>query len=231
MRRIIMLSLCFAVGVTMMVAVFLRQNRLATLKAEQAHVLARLTDPAEMSLPDAPANPQNVKQSSHSPSIELLRLRAEVTRLGNRKRELANARVENERLRIQLATRGKNVPGAVALPAGYIRKSEARFVGYNTPEETIQTMLWAIQNRDSVSFLQAFDPKQAKALSARMQTRLSAEEFFKQADSWPGIQVVGKEAGTDGEVVLIVELMPDNESPMRIRFKQFGGQWKMVEGS
>ncbi len=162
--------------------------------------------------------------------MELLKLRAEVSRLESRKRELAQVRAENERLRVQLASRGTNVPGAAALSAGYIRKSEAKFAGYATPEDTIQSFLWAIHNRNASSFLGALGPEAAKQLEARMQSPSSTEVFFKEADSLPGMRVVGKEAGEDSEVVLMVEIMPGTESPARLRFKQFGGQWKLVGG-
>jgi hypothetical protein len=29
-------------------------------------------------------------------------------------------------------------------------------VGYNTPEDTLQSLLWAVQNRDLTNLLQAF---------------------------------------------------------------------------
>jgi hypothetical protein len=230
MRHVITVSFCVAVGVTMLVAVFLQQNRIARLRAEQTQVLARLADPAEMPLADAPANPQDVKQSSHSPAIELLQLRAEVTRLGNRKRELGGALVANQRLQAQFATRGTNVPGAVALPAGYIGKSQARKLGYATPEATFETMLWAIQNRDASSFLQVYDPKRAKQLEAEMQSPSSTNEFFKRFDSMQGMSIVGKEAGRNGGVYLLVQTVPDETPPARLPFRQFGDQWKFDTG-
>jgi hypothetical protein len=230
MRRVILISLGLAVSVTMLVAVFQQQNRLTTLKAERAQVLARLAGPAEIASPVAAASPPDIKPSSYSPLMELLKLRAEVSRLESRKRELAQVRAENERLRVQLASRGTNAPGAVALPTGYIRKSEAKLVGYATPEDTIQSFLWAIHNRNASSFLGAFGPEAAKQFEAQMQSPSSTEAFFKEADSLPGMHVIGKEAGDDSEVVLIVEIMPGDKPQPRIRFKQFEGQWKMVGG-
>jgi hypothetical protein len=229
MRRGLTISLVVAIGGAMISAVFLRQNRITTLKAERTQVLARLADPAEVSPTVAPAEPLDFKQNSHSPSIELLKLRAEVTRLGNRKHELANARVESERLHGQLATRGTNAPGGVPLPAGYLRKSEARNVGYATPEATIQSLLWAIQNRDSSSLLQAFGPENAKELKERMQSPASTEAFFKEVEVWPGMHVLGRESGPDGTEVLTVEIIPGLESKQQLRFKQLEGQWKLVD--
>ena len=230
MRRELIISLGVAVSVTMMVVVLLRQSRVATLEAERAQILAQLADPAKVSPTVAPADSPDFNQNSRSPSIELLQLRAEVTRLGSRKRELANARLDNNRLHSELTARGTNVPGAAALPVGYIRKSQARNLGYHTPDATFETVLWAIQNRDSSAFLKAINPEIVKQFETRMQSPSSTEEFFKEADSWLGMHVVGSEAGADGEVVLMVEIEPSMPSPERFRFKQFGGQWKLVEG-
>jgi hypothetical protein len=230
MGRVIIMSVGAVVGVTMLVAVFLQQKRLDTLTAERAQVLARLAAPVEMPMAVASTQMQRLEPSPASPSLELLKLRAEVARLGNRKRELAKARTENNRLGVQLAARGTNPPGAITLLAGYLRKSQARNVGYDTPEATMETMLWAIQNRDSAGFLQVFDPDTAKQLEPKMQSLSSSEEFFKEADFLPGMRIVGKEAGTDGEVVLVVETMPGIEKHARLRFKQSEGQWKLIGG-
>jgi len=84
----------------------------------------------------------------------LLRLRNEVSRLTGRKRELTGALTENESLRAQLARRATNSPAGTGLPAGYIRKNQAKMAGYNTPEDTIQSLLWALNNRDFPNLLQ-----------------------------------------------------------------------------
>ena len=229
MKKAILIVLTIGVCVAMTGAVLKQRDQLGELKAEQSKTLARLAAPVEVPQSVAPANVQR-STHTHSPSMELLQLRAEVARLGNRKRELASASVERERLHGQLATRGTNAAGAFALPAGYIKRSEAKFVGYNTPEETIQSLLWSIQNRDVAKFLGAFDSAKSKQFEARMRSRDSIEEFFKEAASLPGMHILGKEAGEDGEIVLIVEIMPGDEPQGRIRFKQIEGQWKMVRG-
>jgi len=63
-----------------------------------------------------------------------------------------------------------------------------------------------------------------------MQSRESIETFFNGAGSLPGMHIIGREAGENGEVVLKVEIMPGDETKPTIRFKQIGGQWKMVSG-
>jgi len=57
---------------------------------------------------------------------------AEVARLSQQQRELAGARPENEKLRSQLETRRTNSTAAKAAAAGYMRTSEAKWLGYKT---------------------------------------------------------------------------------------------------
>jgi hypothetical protein len=198
---------------------------------DQERELRAQTTEAPQPIPAVASNVVVNSTESHAPPIELLRLRGEVGQLERRKRELAGARPENERLRVQFATKGTNAPGGITLPAGYIKKSDARYAGYGTPEDTIQTMLWAIRDRNTKHFLQVFNPEMAKQLEAEMQRRGSPEEFFKEADAMPGLRIVSKEAGTDDTIVLIVEMLPGEEThSQKIRFKQFGGEWKLMSG-
>jgi len=229
MQRAIVISLCLCVA--MLLGVIVQQGRLATLKNERAQVLAQISSRAETPPPVAPDKAPRVTQTSDSPSIELLKLRADVARLSNRKRELANVAVENANLQTQLASPGTNAPGTVALPAGYFKRSEAQFADYGTPEATMQTLLWAVQNRNTPNYLQAFDSNTAKQLFAQMQSNGFTEEFFKVADALPGMKIFGKENGTTpvDEAVLMVQIVPGQE-PQRLRFKQFNGEWKLVGG-
>jgi hypothetical protein len=207
-----------------------RHRELASL-SEQEQQLRTQAKVVISSAPQIkPSEAVKITTEQHSPSIELLRLRGEIGQLERRKRELAGARTENESLRNQLATRGTNASTGIALPPGYLRKTQAKFVGYNTPEDTLQSLLWAIQNRDKAGFLQAFDAEPAEEYAARMETPAALDEFFK-ASVLPGMQIVGKELGTaaDNEVVLMVQIMPGQE-PERLGFKQAGGQWKLVSG-
>lgn len=230
MKRAILIVISIGVCGAMILAVTKQRDQLAELKSEQAQVLARLAAPVEAPLSVAPANDPSSRQTSYSPSLELLQLRAEVARLGNRKRELANVPAERAQLQRQNVTGETNAPGVFTLPAGYIKRSAAKFLGYNTPEETIQSFLWAVQNRDAAKFLEVFDPRRAKEFEDQFKSRESIEEFFKEAAFFPGMNIVGKEAVAEGEIVVTVEIMPGGEPKQQIRFKQIGGQWKMVSG-
>jgi hypothetical protein len=160
---------------------------------------------------------------------ELLRLRSEVTRLTERRRELAGERAENERLRAQFATRGTNAAAGIRLPPGYIRRSEARNLGYSTPENTLQTFLWAMHNRDLTNFLQTLAPDVSARFRAQAgESRQPIDEFFNQTAGFVGVRILGRtQQSSDGSMALQVEVVPGVSSPPMI-FRQFDGQWKIA---
>ena len=216
-------------SIVLLAVAFAQRRELASLKTEQSNPQPAAETSA--AVVESVANAAVPSRVQPSPSSELLRLRGEVGQLERRKRELSGARTENERLRTQLATKSTNAPGGIALPAGYMRKADAKLAGFNTPEDTIQTMLWAIQNRDAATFVQVFNPEMAQQMEHEIQRRGSAEEFFKEASVMPGLRIIGKESETADTVTLTVEMIPGDEiQSQKIHFKQFDGQWKMISG-
>jgi len=231
MFRILMIIVGAAVCIATLTLAVAQRRQLVSLRAQKQPLQTHANKAPPTTPPIALSEAVVATTEQHSPSLELLRLRGEVGQLERRKRELAEVRMENERLRVQLATKGTNVAGGIVLPAGYLRKADAKFMGYNSPEDTIQSMLWAIQNRDAAKFLQVFNPEMAKQLGDEIQRRVSPEEFFKEADSLPGLRVIGRESTTDDTIVLNVEMIPGDEvQAQKMRFKQIAGQWKLVSG-
>jgi hypothetical protein len=169
---------------------------------------------------------------THSgPSLELLRLRSQVGQLERRKRELSVVTEESNRLQAQLIAKASSGTGGGALPAGYVRKSEAKFAGFASPEDSLHSFLWAIEHRDLPTLMQFFGPDQAKKIAADVEKRGSAEDFFKEASVLPGMIITGREPKDDGTIELKVQIAPNDEtSTQKMRFKQFDGQWRMVTG-
>lgn len=229
-----MRKLVITAGIIMSIAAlfvtFGQRRELSTLKLEQAkrrQLQAEVTEP----LAQSTASVVNLSLAQPSPSKELLRLRGEVGQLERRKRELGSVQTENKTLRTQLATKGTNAPGSIVLPVDYIRKADARLAGFNTPEDTFQSMLWAIHNQNVSTFVQAFSPEAAKQMQAEIQRRGSVQEFFKGAEALPGLRIIGKEAGADDTTVMTIEMLPGDENHLqKIHFKQFDGQWKLLSG-
>ena len=210
-----------------------RQRVLLTmLRAEQA----RLQTPAESATEAlaAAANPPAESKVQETPpadtevSSELLRLRNQVSQLSARQRELAGVATEADRLRAQYAIQQTNTPAGARLPPGYMRKAEARLAGYATPEDTVQSFLWALQRRDFTNLLQSLTPEASQKLQAQVQqSGGSLEEFFKGGEAVPGLGIRGRENLPDGSVQLQVEIapgLPTGKFVLRI----VNGQWKLA---
>jgi hypothetical protein len=158
---------------------------------------------------------------------ELLQLRAEVARLSQQQRELAGARPENQKLRLQLENRRTN---STALNAGggrYLRMSEVKWRGYNTPEDTLQSCFWALQNHDLGKYLEALRPDDAKDIADRLRSESrSADEFFKDKQLPPIFRIVGRQQNDEEVIDLQVEIAPDIPT-LTIDFRRVGEQWKL----
>jgi hypothetical protein len=159
-------------------------------------------------------------------SSELLRLRSEVTRLTRQRDELGSVAVENQRLRAQAANHATNTTTGIPLPDGYLRASQARMAGYNTPEETVESFLWAVYHHDLTNLLQAFTPDTARDLQKRageLGERLEASFHI------PGLSILGRKQMPDGTVRLKMEAAPG--VPEGFQFRQINGQWKIDMGA
>ena len=220
------IAICLIASVIALTIAFAQRRELASLRSQHSEQRKQAVEASKSVVPSAVS-----LATSQPPSLELLRLRGEVGRLERRKRELGGVLTEKEMLRTQLTTRDTNaLRGITALPAGYLRKTDAKHAGFNTPEDTIQSMLWAIQNRDTATFCQVFNPEMAKHLEQEIQRRGSVEEFFKEANVMPGLRILKKENMDDGEVELTIEIVPGEEFPRPLYLKKFAGQWKLVSG-
>jgi len=233
-RPLLLGSLLAVVSLATLWGVWSQRSQVAALRAEQQQLVTQLAARAEAPASYATAKPSAAGAATPPTNLaatpELLRLRSDVTRLTERRRELEGVRPDNARLRAQLASRGTNGPGGLHLPPGYIRKTEARLVGYNTPEDTMQSLLWALQNRDLTNVLQAFAPERAEAFRAHAaESGQSPEEFFKQAAGFVGMRIVKREQdAADGSITAEVEMIPGMPG-QQFTFRQFNGQWKIDE--
>ena len=231
-RRVLLGSFLALVCLATLWGVWSQRSQVAGLRAERQHLLAqraaRADGAASLARTDAVAAGSGTGAPALAVTPELLRLRSEVTRLSERRRELVVVRAENERLRAQLARRGTNGAGGFQLPPGYLRKTEARPVGYNTPEDTLQSLLWAFRNRDMTNILRAFTPGQAESLRASVcDSRQSMDSFFADSKGIVGLRVLKREQNAnDGSIALELEVFPG--MPGRpLTFRQINGQWKI----
>jgi hypothetical protein len=204
-----------------------QHRQLAGLRGEEERLMAQRASETKNAPPSADQTVAEPEDSSSriAATPELLRLRGEVTRLEARRRELASVSAQNASLRTQVATQGTNAGTGIPLPPGYVRTGEARLVGYGSPQDTIQSLLWAVRNKSSAHFLQAFSPE----LAQQFQTEGAFEKIFQDADQVPGMALVESHQMEDGSVEAKLEVVPDSEGPP-VKFRQINGEWKIVTG-
>jgi hypothetical protein len=156
-----------------------------------------------------------------------LQLRSEAAQLRERRRELAGVEAENKNLRAQVAAAQTNAASTMKFPPGYLRKAQAQMVGYGSPNDTLQTFLWAIQQQDINQVVQALTPESGGKLETDVQrSGNSVREFMMSAKMIPGAAVVDRQQLPDGSMALKVLLVPD-QPPMPVIFKLINGEWKM----
>ena len=211
-------------------AVIAQRQELGHLKIERQ---AQLTALSQDTTPQAPSGAKPAEtvstpaQADTSP--ELLQLRSDVTRLTQRKQALANVQKENEQLRMKLASRATNAAPGALLPPGFIRKSQAAMVGYNSPQDTLQSFLWAVQHRDFNSVLQSFTPEAAQNMQAQFQQAgRSPDDFFRDTAALPGLAIVEQKQLPDGSIEGKVQFGPSDAAPQSVVFRQVNGQWKVA---
>jgi len=230
MKRIVASIPCFALLTCLVIGVVSQRNELAKLQSEYDRTLSSLSGigfDADAAPPQPPS--QTGPFDNNGPSSELLRLRSEINRLAGQKRMLANVEQENQRLQLELRKKPTSAPGSIPLPPGYIKKSEAEFAGYSSPEATIQSFLWAIKTKDFERLKQAFRPDLAESFDARIAQTQSADAIFKEAESLPGMRVVNQERISDQEIVVSIEVIPGDE-PARVTFTKVNAEWKIAGG-
>jgi hypothetical protein len=226
-------SLLVAACLVTLWGVWGQRSELAGLRAEQQQLIAQLAAKSGGSASAVAAETSGAGSGTASPTLavtpELLRLRSEVTRLAERRRELASVRGENERLRAELASRSTNGVAGYRFPPDYVRQSEARMVGYNTPEDTLQSLLWAVRNHNLTNALRAFVPEMANELRIEFgKSGQSMEDFFSKAVGFFGMRIAERSTVVnDGSLLVWVELVPGMPGPT-LHLAQTNGQWKIA---
>jgi hypothetical protein len=130
---------------------------------------------------------------------------------------------EHTRLLAQMASGTNN--GGIALPPGYIRKTHAKFVGCNSPEDTLQSFLWAVQNRDVATLRQLMTPSMAQQMGVPSKGE-SGESYFNTMSQLPGLAVVNRRSLPEGSVELEVQIAPGGPTA-GFTFHLVDGQWKL----
>jgi len=218
-RRFFIFSLSLAVCVAMLCAVGFQRREVQTARAEQERKVAEATAQTNNSvaLPDPSLAP------SLAVPRELLQLRNQAGQLRRQRDELLPVRAEHERLLLQLTAGGTN---ASALRANYIRKAQARMVGYNTPEDALQSFLWTLQNHDLTNFLQALTPEGSRYYESDVQRSGTFAKLFDDSQAFIGFSIVNTQRLDDTTIQANLQLAP-GLPPIPVNLQQIENQWKI----
>jgi hypothetical protein len=210
-----------AVACALLVGAGLKQRELGQLRAQNRQIADELAQrdgaTSSVGMEAEPAPDTSVP-------AELLRLRNEVGQLMERKKSLGDLRNENQRLTAAITARSTN--DANTLPPGYMRKSQAQWAGMSTPENTLQSLLWTLQNRDQTNLLRLLTTESASRVSSDLAS--DPGKFFDAAPI-PGLRVLEQKTQPDGSIIMQVEFIP-GQGPLpgsTIHFRLIGGEWKM----
>ena len=203
-------------------AAVVQHRQIARLKAAELEIRTESAanhgpvNGALASVPSSSATPLDDEELR-----ELMRLRSEVHRQRLRKQELGGVQQENDSLRAQLGNAPTNTSAVqVKLPPGYIRRRDAQFVGFGTPEAALQSFLWGLANRDTNILTQAMEGIEKEFAG-------NSDEFWRTAGSLPGLAVTATEKKSDTEVDLQVEILPGEAQTIHAR--RVGADWKLHE--
>ena len=201
-----------------------QNHRASTLRTEQLALLTPSNQTPPATEPDAVSTTRESDSTAAPASSELLHLRSQVGQLMQRRRELQSDRAENERLRGLVATR--NASATNGLPADYIRRKEARWMGQNTPENTLESFLWAIQNRSITNIESLLTPRSAAQFIQMIAAQ--GDAFFNEASMLPGMRIASQKRQPDGSIEATIEILPgQSNSDGPLTFRMIDGQWRL----
>jgi type II secretory pathway component PulJ len=155
---------------------------------------------------------------------DLLRLRGEVIRLRRQSNELANLKEQNGLSRTGSAGTATARPDVQSYT--YLPKESWAFVGYDTPEATLQSVWWSVSRGDTQTFLASLTPDRLKQIQAADISENQFEGGLKEeASKIKGFQIVKATNLADDQMVLDVSF--DGEV-RQVKLERIQGLWKLA---
>ena len=168
---------------------------------------------------------------------EVHKLRNEVSQLRVSMKEADQLRVENQRLRGAVrapqAAPGNGATASPAIPSqeGYFAKENWAFTGYATPEAALQSVIWAMREGDTTTFLASLAPEEMarvqKEWGDKPEAQVSADTK-RGTDKISGIRILESKTLSADEVVLSVYAAGGEDKVQKISMKLYGTEWKMA---
>jgi len=208
--------------------VLFKQSTVARLREEQAGLagsgdeVSRLTH--ENSELQAAHGGGDESAKLREGNRDLPKLRNEARQLRRKLDELNALKAENERLRAQQAAIASGKMTTVH-PPGFVGRNQLFDAGLGTPEDALQTTIWAWSQGNFDRMLQCMTSDGTKDFKQELEK--NRDEMAKLGAALPGYRIVETNAASADEVIFKVELMSDEEgTPMHVR--RVGNEWKVA---
>jgi len=193
------------------------RNQIAELKNENQ----RLTQLSSLPKDDALANEQ---------LKELLRLRGEVGKL----RAQQKAAPKPQAAAPSQAPATPAAPPETA-PDGAIPRDSWQFVGYATPENAMQSAMWAMSKGDVQTLLNSLTPEAQEAMAKQFENKSEAEIATTLSQGISKIQALRldrKRVSPNGDITFVVWSEEHDNGQLRTKdevtfqVQNVGGEWK-----
>ena len=166
---------------------------------------------------------------------ELLKLRGEVTQLREQTNQIGTLVDANQKLAASLKTSQTNIPKKKgpedALPQDIHPRNSWTFRGYSSPDDAIESMVWAQANGDRARFLAGMAPK----LRAEWERQFSETEVTDKDTS--EFRVLDRQILSDDLVMLTVYTSQklttgdDFHKTENTFFQRVDGEWKVADSA
>ncbi len=152
---------------------------------------------------------------------EIVRLRAEVSQLRNRLKELEEERRNSSASKIEVSNSVQDA--FTPVPTGYLPASEWRDSGFNEPRNSALTWLWALKNGNNERYAQA---------SGKTADKMPFPAIWGSAiEAIKATQISETLTGNDGEMMVQLdhELSDGSAAQSWIGFREKDGAWQITK--
>jgi TolA-binding protein len=205
----------------------------AELDALRAQIAAAPQPAAINPAATSPISAQSLERLRADAS-EVHKLRNEINQLRANAKELDKLKAENQQLR-----RGGGVSPAAnagpgqnaATPGNFIPKENWSFSGYANPENTLQSIAWAMREGDLQTVLSSVTPEEQTRMKGewgnKSDTEISAN-VRQGVEKVQSIQVLESKNVSADEVVLTIYAVGGEDHVQRIVMQRSGSDWKLA---
>jgi hypothetical protein len=158
---------------------------------------------------------------------ELADLRRQVEALRHRTNDVAGLQTEIQRLRNLLSAAANSAEGGTfpEVPASDIYPRDSwMFAGYDTPENTIQSIMWAVSEGDPDTYAAGITPELGGQLESEFADGSFASEGPLEMGDVTGYRIVDRDVISGNQVVIILFMDGPNEL-MPITLEQTPTGW------